>query len=101
MMSKRFFLLFVLSVFIAVVAATMQQKAVFAGGIAENTEGPYKSMSIALIFPDNASHAVMYAKDYNRKIGAEVIDVNALFSELTAAFQRNFKGSFELTRWTR
>ena len=90
-MSKRFFLLIVLSVFIAVFAAAPQQKVVFAGVLAGNPEGSYKNMSIALIFPDNASRAITYAKDYNRKTGADVMDVNAIFTDLTAAFKRNFK----------
>ncbi len=90
-MSKRFFQFVVLTAFFAVFASALQNKAVFAGGIAENPEGLYKNTSIALIFPDSGSRAITYAQDYNRKTGADVMNVNAIFKDLTAAFQRNFK----------
>jgi len=91
MISKRFYLFIVLAIFIAVFAATPQQKAVFAAGTVENPEGSYRHLSIALIFPDNASRAITNAQDYNRKTGAEIMDLNAIFTDLTTVFQRNFK----------
>jgi hypothetical protein len=98
MISKRFFLLVFLTAFIAVFAAAPRQTAVFAAGNAPNPEGSYKHMSIALIFPENASRAVTFARDYNLKTGPNVMDINAIFTDLTAAFQRSFKSAVRVEK---
>jgi hypothetical protein len=91
MMSKRFYWLIVITAFIASFAVTTQHKEVFAGGVADITEESCKHKSIALIFPDDTSRAITNAQDYNRKTGADVMDVKAIFGDLTAAFQKEFK----------
>jgi hypothetical protein len=94
-MVKRYFpVLVVLTVVTACFAVIPERNQARADGM---PSGPYSRLSIAVVVPAAGGPALTRARDYNRNLGVEVIDINRAVDDAAAVFERTFKRAVKVS----
>ena len=94
-MVKRYFpVLVVLTVVTACFAVIPERNQARADGMSSD---PFRRLSIAVVVPEAGGPARTKARDYNRNLGVEVIDINRAIDDAAAVFERTFRRAVKVS----